>query len=609
MNGSTLQMLPLGEMPSQKVMDAARKSSGMNGWGVNKGRGRGRGGNRGRGSGRGGKGGVNASATGQGMSSESASARTSVSPDVASAPETMNMAPQMNPAAQAPVAAMVDQETEVEKAKLLAQQQQIQQVELASLAPAPAQAQVQAPAPIAAATPSKPPMTPGFHATPAPQEINPHNTPTPNTPSVGMPNTQPIQRPNRPPMVERAMQTDRVLDPKDKKLSGTPGSKNPPANVWLNGNTPCSKTPQGRQRLTMVVEAAITRAESTGNSSLAQAVKKLYRESLTDEGLADLLDAVLAQKATEAQIKQFQGYVRTAREHPIALSEALKTNEPFFSKMAVEARERKAREAAESTVAATAGAELVAMRVNDSNGDPSSTPTPKPAPQLQQQRNMAPVHYTPTPVARIGKTTASRPIFVDELRASPDDVEMADHSPSSSTAPSIAGTTTRASSSAPHFQPEELAPYEPHNGPIPAIEDIRQDSHIRGPPPRPTRVQTRKRPRSPSISIPAEDKMTGGAGGNTPTTTTTTVAPSPGGLGFPPIPTLPPVSAQQTYTPQPPKKKSKTAKTKSAKDTKKETPYTAFYENVSVTAGVTRNTREGSEEVSVSSALSCRVCC
>lgn len=83
---------------------------------------------------------------------------------------------------------------------------------------------------------------------------------------------------------------------------------------WLNGNAPNSKTPQGRQRLSMVVDAAIERSAQVGNVDLGRAIKKLYDESLSNGLLADLLDAVLAQKATPEQIHQFQTYVRNARD-------------------------------------------------------------------------------------------------------------------------------------------------------------------------------------------------------------------------------------------------------------------------------------------------------
>src|SRR5205085_1655207 len=92
-----------------------------------------------------------------------------------------------------------------------------------------------------------------------------------------------------------------------------------PPNVWINGNAPNSKTPQGRHRLSMVVDAAIERSAQVGNMDLGRAIKKLYDESLSNHMLAELLDAVLAQRATPDQVQEFQIYVKTARD-PHALS-------------------------------------------------------------------------------------------------------------------------------------------------------------------------------------------------------------------------------------------------------------------------------------------------
>ncbi|KAA8893443.1 hypothetical protein FN846DRAFT_528564 [Sphaerosporella brunnea] len=108
------------------------------------------------------------------------------------------------------------------------------------------------------------------------------------------------------------------------RTSGSPSApasqvatpKPPPPNPWINGNAPSSKTPQGRQRLSLVVEAAVHRSTITGNGDMGRAIKKLYQESLANEGLAELLDAVLAQKATPEQFQYFQTIARQAREAP-----------------------------------------------------------------------------------------------------------------------------------------------------------------------------------------------------------------------------------------------------------------------------------------------------
>ncbi|CUS07932.1 unnamed protein product [Tuber aestivum] len=96
--------------------------------------------------------------------------------------------------------------------------------------------------------------------------------------------------------------------------NGARPSTTAPSNVWINGQAPNSKTPQGRHRLEMVVDAAIERSNQIGNLGLGRAIKKLYDESLSNNLLADLLDAVLAQRATPAQVLQFQTYVKNARD-------------------------------------------------------------------------------------------------------------------------------------------------------------------------------------------------------------------------------------------------------------------------------------------------------
>jgi len=66
----------------------------------------------------------------------------------------------------------------------------------------------------------------------------------------------------------------------------------------------------------MVVEAAIQRSKITGSPEMGIAIRKLYDESLADDSLAELLDAILAQTATAQQFSHFQAYVRAARRDP-----------------------------------------------------------------------------------------------------------------------------------------------------------------------------------------------------------------------------------------------------------------------------------------------------
>ena len=113
------------------------------------------------------------------------------------------------------------------------------------------------------------------------------------------------------------------------RTSGSPTSSYqvstpPKINPWINGSTPSSKTPLGRQRLSMVVEAAIHRSKITGSPEMGIAIRKLYDESLSDDSLAELLDAILAQSATAQQFSHFQAYVRAARSDP-----GCQTEKPF----------------------------------------------------------------------------------------------------------------------------------------------------------------------------------------------------------------------------------------------------------------------------------------
>jgi hypothetical protein len=106
----------------------------------------------------------------------------------------------------------------------------------------------------------------------------------------------------------------------------------------------------------MVVQAALRRTELTDNKPLGLAIKKLYDESLTDEYLAALLDAVLAKNTSEKQFQQFQTFVRTARNNP----ELLNDDKPLFSVMAREEREKEDREmaAASAMILGTTETEL-----------------------------------------------------------------------------------------------------------------------------------------------------------------------------------------------------------------------------------------------------------
>jgi hypothetical protein len=77
-----------------------------------------------------------------------------------------------------------------------------------------------------------------------------------------------------------------------------------------------SKTTQGRQRLSRIVKAAVSRCAAVGKPDIGNAIKRLYDASLNNARLAELLDAVLAEKARPDQVQEFKSYVRNARENP-----------------------------------------------------------------------------------------------------------------------------------------------------------------------------------------------------------------------------------------------------------------------------------------------------
>ena len=80
---------------------------------------------------------------------------------------------------------------------------------------------------------------------------------------------------------------------------------------------PNSKTPEGRHQIERVVEAAIKLSTQIGNSGLGLAIEKLHHESLSNDLLADLLNAILAQRAMPAQMLEFQTYVKNALAVPV----------------------------------------------------------------------------------------------------------------------------------------------------------------------------------------------------------------------------------------------------------------------------------------------------
>jgi hypothetical protein len=77
------------------------------------------------------------------------------------------------------------------------------------------------------------------------------------------------------------------------------------------------------EKLKNVVEEARMRAIESGKKSLADAVQEIHLQSLTNDRLATLLEAILCQNATPEQTTEFQGYVKQAKKKlRLAKSEA-----------------------------------------------------------------------------------------------------------------------------------------------------------------------------------------------------------------------------------------------------------------------------------------------
>lgn len=296
------------------------------------------------------------------------------------------------------------------------------------------------------------------------------------------------------------------------RTSGSPSAqvttpRPAPPNPWFNGNAPSSKTPQGRQRLSMVVEAAVHRSKITGNVDMGRAIKKLYDESLSDLSLADLLDAVLAQRSTPQQFQQFQNYVRTARANP----EILNAQSPPSTN---------ARAGLEKEGAATGERAEIKKEAS---------------PTTPQGLNGT-IQYDEKDIGGQQREVGTKGDGTDSDTA---------------ISPGTINESSRAAarqSNASTPQPLVGVPDLSKRSKLPSYDELKQDSYIRNSSPRPTppaRTRGKKRPRS---SSPARSM-------NHPSP-----APAPAVAG-----NTPPTMLPTTQTPvlaQHPKKKSKTNKTK-----------------------------------------------
>lgn len=198
---------------------------------------------------------------------------------------------------------------------------------------------------------------------------------------------------------------------------------------------------------------------------MGRAIKKLYEESLTDTGLANLLDAVLAQRSTPEQFQQFQNYVRTARANPEpsdlpGAHHGGQRNSTFFNnndlavQIKIEDGLRRGGGGGGGGCYGSAQPAMMAAAVKNSSG-PYSDPTVSPRT----------FYESPSAAVAVGAST-------DE--------------PSTS-APLSAAVV---------FNPSQLPK-------LPSYEELKQDSHIRSSPSLPTppaRTRGRKRARSHSPS-------------------------------------------------------------------------------------------------------------
>lgn len=224
----------------------------------------------------------------------------------------------------------------------------------------------------------------------------------------------------------------------------------------------------------MVVEAAITRSAVMGNHNLGQAIKKLHQESQTDESLADLLDAVLAQKATQHQIERFQFYVKTARENP----EALESDKPFFSPMAQKEREKAEAEEREK------------------NGGVDPPKAEKPASKSSNEKEQSSEKKPPHKRRRrnTGKPNGTHD-YDSESDLTSVYSEMVDDS-----ARGAGSTADQSHASTPQPQNGESGTFKRQK--LPSYEELTRESSIRSSLPPATRKRARKRGASPSLSSP-----------------------------------------------------------------------------------------------------------
>ena len=99
----------------------------------------------------------------------------------------------------------------------------------------------------------------------------------------------------------------------EPKLTRPMPAKHVPIQPATNGAS-TTRAAIPKNKLRDVVEKAAKRSAEIGNPGLGLAITKLYEDSLQDQQVAELLDAVLTQKQTPEQVTVFQSYVKSAKK-------------------------------------------------------------------------------------------------------------------------------------------------------------------------------------------------------------------------------------------------------------------------------------------------------
>ncbi|KAL9598956.1 MAG: hypothetical protein Q9219_004139 [cf. Caloplaca sp. 3 TL-2023] len=113
-------------------------------------------------------------------------------------------------------------------------------------------------------------------------------------------------------------------DYKPNGLSVTTPSKAMSSHSSQHG-TPSSRVSIANKKLMEVVESAVLKANEMGDPSLGLSLRKLFKESIENMALTDLLHAVLEQKPTPQQSAEFQSYMKRARKEVKAELKSSKT--------------------------------------------------------------------------------------------------------------------------------------------------------------------------------------------------------------------------------------------------------------------------------------------